>query len=235
VSVFNLKSTLDGRISRAQINDMHGIPEPPRLSTFKRRGGGGLESGVHLFNGRDHDAQINGARGDSGPPPNLSTFKRRGGGSGIRRTSFRRPRSARPDQRRSAISSFSAALSFSQCGPLFCPCGIFPHLTIHSSSAMCPTPFHVSLPPLKASPLYLISCSLRLLSSAMCLPLSSLSCLITSYHALMVLVPPLPLCTPSLALASPPIHQAIQLIQVAARRVFHVAKVPSWPGHPQSQ
>jgi hypothetical protein len=40
--VIKRQENLDERDSRARINDAHRIPEPPRLSTFKRRGGGGF-------------------------------------------------------------------------------------------------------------------------------------------------------------------------------------------------
>jgi hypothetical protein len=80
------KSRLNGWDLRAQINDVRWILDPPCLSTFKW-GGGGLESGAHLFNGSDQRAQINGDEDHSGPPPRLSTFKRRGG-SGIGDATF---------------------------------------------------------------------------------------------------------------------------------------------------
>jgi hypothetical protein len=44
----------------------------------------GPELGVHLFDGRDQSARINGARGDSGPPPPFLPLSGGGGGSGIR-------------------------------------------------------------------------------------------------------------------------------------------------------
>jgi hypothetical protein len=42
------ESVLDGLDSHARINDAYWIPDPPRLSTFKRRGGGSGIGGAPL-------------------------------------------------------------------------------------------------------------------------------------------------------------------------------------------
>jgi hypothetical protein len=50
-------------------------------------------------------------------PPRLSTFKRRGGGGPESYAAFRRPRSRRPDQRRSCNPALLSCLVLNQCGP----------------------------------------------------------------------------------------------------------------------
>jgi hypothetical protein len=49
------------------------IPDPPAFLPLSGGGGGGPESRMHLFNGHDRSARINGAQGDS-DLPYLSTF-----------------------------------------------------------------------------------------------------------------------------------------------------------------
>jgi hypothetical protein len=213
-----------------------GFRSPPAFLPLSG-GGGGPESRAHLFNGYDRSARINDAQGDSGPPPAFLPLSGGGGGSGIDDASLRRLQFERPDQRRPGHPDIHCHSAFNQRGAPLC-CVILPsvlhlttrslsHLIIHSPPAMCPALFHVSLP---------LKC-VHYISSpapfAYCLPPCVFSCNLS--HTLIVSVLPLPLCAPSFALASTPIHQAIQLIHVAARKVFHVAKVPSWPGHPQSQ
>jgi hypothetical protein len=153
----------------------------PRLSTFKRRGGGGPESRAHLSNGYDRSTWINGAQGDSRPPPRLSTFKRKRGGGPESRThlSDGYDRSTRINSAQ-AIQTSSVFLRLINMGPPFLSChlaicspphhamrfdpfspssspdicpsplswsmGSLPHLIIGSPPAMCPAPFHVSLP-----------------------------------------------------------------------------------------
>jgi hypothetical protein len=112
------------------------IPEPPRLSTFKQRGGG-PESGVHLFNGPDQSAQINGTLKAIPDPPCLSTFKRRGGGGGGVRNRAQLPNgrdlSTQINGAR-VIPSFSAALCLTNVGPSPCYVILLGHL---SPVAMC--------------------------------------------------------------------------------------------------
>jgi hypothetical protein len=113
-------------------------------------GGGGPESGVHLFNGRDHDARINGVRGDSGPP-RLSIFKRGGGGpeSGVHLSDGQDRRARINDAR--TVSSFSAALLLASVGP-------FPSMWYLPPSHRPLTVCHVSRsfprqPPAKSKPI----------------------------------------------------------------------------------
>jgi hypothetical protein len=71
---------LGGQDLRAQIYGQEQILEPPHLSTFKRRGGGGgPELRAHLSDDHDQSTRINGAHRIL-EPPHLSTFKWRGGG-----------------------------------------------------------------------------------------------------------------------------------------------------------
>jgi hypothetical protein len=110
------------------------------------------------------------------------------------------------------------------------------HLIVHSPPAICPAPFHVSLP----------SRCARYISSptptTYCLPPCVFPCCLS--HTSLLLIPPppphgfgatTPLLRPTLRAGLHAIHQAVQLIQVAARGAFHVIKVSSWPGCPQSQ
>jgi hypothetical protein len=219
-------------------------------------GGGGPESRVQLFNSRDHSARINGARGDSGPPPLAFLPLSGGGGFRIQGASFRRLRLKRPDQWRVGDLDLFLLSAFNQRGPfpVMSACGpssLLPSVLLLAMMRLAPSspsssfdtrplPLFWSmwpLPPISLSTHHLchVSCSLRLLSSAICLPLPPLSHLIASYFTPAVLAPPLLFCTPSFVLASTPMHQITQLIQVAAHRAFHVLKVPSWPGLPQSQ
>jgi hypothetical protein len=151
--VFKWKSILDGRISRARINGAHRIPEPPRLSTFKRRGGGGgPESGVHLFNGRDQSARINGAQGDSGPPPPppLAFLPLSGGGGGVRNQAriFPTAEIKAPGSTALRRSHPSQLLCFKSTWALLPGCHVSPHLHSFSPSHHPLTTCHVfrSLP-----------------------------------------------------------------------------------------
>jgi hypothetical protein len=132
------------------------------------------------------------------PPPRLSTFKRRGG---VRNPicSFRRPRSRRPDQRRSCSPALLSCPVLNQCGPSsrhFIFPSAFPLLpcVIHSPLLFGPrglTFFSPSTHYLPRVPFLSTSAShpkassfLRLLpfhlmSSAMNRPLSSFSHLVT--------------------------------------------------------
>jgi hypothetical protein len=81
-------------------------------------------------------------------PPRLSTFKRRGGGgSGIAYAAFRRPRSRRPDQRRSCSPALLSCPVLNQCGPspvMSSPFPPFPCCRV--SSIHLPSLVHVVLP-----------------------------------------------------------------------------------------
>jgi hypothetical protein len=116
VPVVNRQAALGGEDPRAQIYGQDPIPEPPRLSTFKRRGGGGggPESSTHLSDGYDQSAQINDAQ-EIPDPHCLSTFNKGGGGpeSGA---SSQWPRSKRPDQRRTGDPTLLSRSAFNQCG-----------------------------------------------------------------------------------------------------------------------
>jgi hypothetical protein len=89
-------------------------------------------------------------------------------------------------------------------------------------------------PPIKACPLYLIPCSHHLLPCHVSSPAASLTphCFLFPPHGFGATTP---LLRPTLRAGLHAIHRAVQLIQVAARGAFHVIKVPSWPGCPQSQ
>jgi hypothetical protein len=174
--VFKWKSILDGRISRARINYAHRIPEPPRLSTFKRRGGGGSGiGGAPLQRSRSERPDQRRSRRFRTPPPAFLPLSR-GGGVRNQARIFPTAEIKAPGSTTLRRSHPSQLLYFNQRGP-FSPVAMCPpistllvHLIIHSPPATCSAPFHVSLP-LKVCPLYLISCPLRLFPSAMCLPL----------------------------------------------------------------
>jgi hypothetical protein len=176
VLVIKRQANLDGRDSCTQINGAHRILEPPpRLSTFKQRGGlrnrGCTSSTVTIR------VPISTTPKAIPNPPRFSTFKRRGGGSGIRRASSQWIRSKHLDQWCTCDLDLSFLSVFKQRGPFpchvslwtilppaICPSPLFwsmwslSHLIIHSPPAVCLASFHVNLP-LKACPLYLISCS----------------------------------------------------------------------------
>jgi hypothetical protein len=109
------QTDLDGRHPRAQINGVQAIPDPLRLSTFKRRGG--VQNPGCISPTATIIAPGSTAREAILDPPHLSTFKRRGGGSGIRGASFRWLRLKRPDQRRAGDPDLSLLSAFNQRGP----------------------------------------------------------------------------------------------------------------------
>jgi hypothetical protein len=230
----------------------HWIPEPPRLSTFKRRGGGGggPESRAHLSDGYDQSAQINGAHWIP-EPPHLSTFKRRGGGpeSGAH-LSDGYDQSAQIN----GAQAFWTSLTFLpliSMGPSPVVSPLEPPLPCNISSTsphnMAPPQSIVLLPVamcLPLSPLPIHSPSwytlfpfshFRLTPPARCSPPHLPTHLSSSFSHVSSAHPPLPLCAPAFTLASTSIHQAIQLIQVAVRGDLHVPKVSSWLDHSQSQ
>jgi hypothetical protein len=189
-------------------------------------------------------------------PPFLSTFNPMGGGSGIRHTTSQQPRSKCPDQRRSRDPILLSCSMFNQCGPFPPLCHLpeppFPYcrvssVLLHSLVRVVLSPSHHPLttrhvshspprqPPTKLCPSRLLFCLLCLSPFSMCLPCNLSRSLISSFLTLIALTPLFPSFTPFFALASTSIHQAIQLIQVAAQRAVHVPKVPSWLDHPQSQ
>jgi hypothetical protein len=108
---------LDGRHPRAQINGVHGISDPPLLSTFKRKGGvrnpGCTPSMVKI------KAPGSTACEAIPDPPHLSTFKRRGGGSGIEGASLRRLRSQHLNQRRIGDLASRCLSVFNHVAPPF--------------------------------------------------------------------------------------------------------------------
>jgi hypothetical protein len=135
------------------------------------------------------------------PPPPAFLPLSGGGGSGIPYAAFRRPRSRRPDQRRSCSPALLSCPVLNQCGPSsrhfifpsafpLLPCVIhsppplwsawsYLLLTTHSSLATCPAPFHVSLSP-EGEFIPPILTPFHLMSSAINRPPSSFSHLATS-------------------------------------------------------
>jgi hypothetical protein len=207
--VVKRQANLDGRDSRARINGAHRIPEPPRLSTFKRRGGG-PESRAHLFNGYDRSAQINDAQGDSGPPPPAFLPLSGGGGSGIEDASLRRLRFERPDQRRTGNPDILCLSAFNQrgaplllCHPAICSppdraMRLAP-FSPSSSSDICPSPLFWSMwslshliihsPPAMCPALFHVSLPLKCAHyisspapSAYCLPPCVFPCNLSHTH-----------------------------------------------------
>jgi hypothetical protein len=195
---------------------------PPCLSTFKRGGWGGPESGVHLSNGSDQHAQINGDEDHSGPPPPAFLPLSRGGGSRIPYAYFRRPRSRRSDQRRLCSPALLNCPVLSQCGPSsynFILTSAFPLLpcVIHSPLLFGPHGLTFFSPPTRSLP------RVPFLHMSTSRPKASL------LHP--IFLPPRASPTPSLLsytmssmLTSMPIPQAIQLFQVAAREVFPIPR-----------
>jgi hypothetical protein len=83
-------------------------------------GGGGPGSGAHLSDGPDERAQINGDEDLVGPPPPAFLPLSGGGGSDLPCAPLQRPRSRRPDQRRSCSPALLNCHMINQRGPSFC-------------------------------------------------------------------------------------------------------------------
>jgi hypothetical protein len=96
-----------------------GFRSPPRLSTFKRGGGGGVRNrGCTSSTARSKMPGSTARRViPDPPPPRLSTFKRRGGGSGIEaHLSDGQDQSARINDAQ-AIPDILSHSAFNQRGP----------------------------------------------------------------------------------------------------------------------
>jgi hypothetical protein len=159
---------LGGQDLRAQIYGQERIPEPPHLSTFKRRGGGvrnrGRTSPTATIRAPGSTTHIGFQE-----PPRLSTFKRRGGGgSGIEGAPLRRLRSERPDQWRTGNPTLLSSLLLINVGP---------------SPAVSPPepPLPCSLSSTSLHSMALLQ-SIVLLPAAMCPPLSTSPVHASSWH-----------------------------------------------------
>jgi hypothetical protein len=223
-----------------------GFRTPPAFLPLSGGGGGGPESGVHLFNGPDQRARINDNKGNSGPPPTFLPLSGGGGGSGIER-SFPTAEILAPGSTTLARSHHPQLLSFkSTWGPL--PCRVtlpfvHPPSSVYVVHPTCHHPLTThrvtrSLPRQPPTKGVSIMCHLP---SPPLISFCHVSSPITSLTPHRFLFHPCGcgpitlLLSPTFALASIPILQAIQLVQVAAREALHIPKVSSWPGHSQSR
>jgi hypothetical protein len=175
-------------------------------------------------------------------PPAFLPLSGGGGGSGIAGATSRRPRSRRPDQRRSCSPALLSCPMLNQCGPSsrhfilpstfpLLPCVIHSPLLfgLHGLTFFSPpTHYLPCVPFLSTSASHPKASSfLPPSSSTGCLPSWIILCHPSHFSPLLPRTSPtssLLSYTISSALASMPIPQAIQLFQVAAREVFCIPK-----------